>query len=62
MKQLTSQLSQPVGSEELKEEVAANRGGGGQNKKEDKYGLMDNMVIENLPPMRDDGPRVFIIS
>lgn len=30
--------------------------------KEDKYGLMDNMVIDSLPPMREDGPRVFIIS
>uniref|UniRef100_A0A8P4GG52 Magnesium transporter NIPA4 n=1 Tax=Dicentrarchus labrax TaxID=13489 RepID=A0A8P4GG52_DICLA len=29
---------------------------------EDKYGLMDNMVIESLPPMREEGPRVFIIS
>uniref|UniRef100_A0A3B4F9G8 Magnesium transporter NIPA2-like n=1 Tax=Pundamilia nyererei TaxID=303518 RepID=A0A3B4F9G8_9CICH len=33
-----------------------------QSKKEDKYGLMDNMVIESLPPMREEGPRVFIIS
>lgn len=31
-------------------------------KKEDKYGLMDNMVIDSLPPMREEGPRVFIIS
>ncbi|XP_047462112.1 magnesium transporter NIPA4 isoform X2 [Mugil cephalus] len=66
MKQLTNQLSQPVEREELKEEVVANRGGGGggggQSKKEDKYGLIDNMVIESLPPMRDEGPRVFIIS
>uniref|UniRef100_A0A3Q3EMD1 NIPA like domain containing 4 n=1 Tax=Labrus bergylta TaxID=56723 RepID=A0A3Q3EMD1_9LABR len=39
-------------------------GGGGRsrNTKEDKYGLMDNMMIESLPPMREDGPRVFIIS
>lgn len=33
-----------------------------KGKKEDKYGLMDNMVIESLPPMREEGPRVFIIS
>ncbi|XP_023256598.1 magnesium transporter NIPA4-like [Seriola lalandi dorsalis] len=33
-----------------------------RSKKEDKYGLMDNMVIESLPPMREEGPRVFIIS
>uniref|UniRef100_A0A8C6S2U4 NIPA like domain containing 4 n=1 Tax=Neogobius melanostomus TaxID=47308 RepID=A0A8C6S2U4_9GOBI len=31
-------------------------------RKEDKYGLMDNMVIDSLPPMREEGPRVFIIS
>ena len=43
--------------EGLAEEVTART-----NKKEDKYGLMDNMVIESLPPMRDEGPRVFIIS
>ncbi|CAJ1063737.1 magnesium transporter NIPA4 isoform X1 [Xyrichtys novacula] len=67
MAELTSQLSQPVEREELSVEVSANRhaavgGGGSRNKKEDKYGLMDNMVIESLPPMREDGPRVFIIS
>lgn len=33
-----------------------------KEKKEDKYGLMDNMVIDSLPPMREEGPRVFIIS
>lgn len=33
-----------------------------KERKEDKYGLMDNMVIDSLPPMRDEGPRVFIIS
>ncbi|KAI3374026.1 hypothetical protein L3Q82_022582 [Scortum barcoo] len=65
MRQLTNQLSQPVEREGLSEEVSANgRAGGGRsrNKKEDKYGLMDNMVIESLPPMREEGPRVFIIS
>ncbi|XP_049893209.1 magnesium transporter NIPA4-like [Epinephelus moara] len=72
MKQLTSQLSQPVEREGLADEVSANErpaaggggggGGGSRSKKEDKYGLMDNMVIESLPPMREEGPRVFIIS
>ncbi|XP_030009075.1 magnesium transporter NIPA4 [Sphaeramia orbicularis] len=64
MKELTSQLSQPLEREELEQEVSANEriGGGRKSKKEDKYGLMDNMVIESLPPMREDGPRVFIIS
>ncbi|KAM9331641.1 magnesium transporter NIPA4 isoform 5-T5 [Pholidichthys leucotaenia] len=59
MKQMTSQLSQPVERETL--ESQGSPGGGGKSK-EDKYGLMDNMVIESLPPMRDEGPRVFIIS
>uniref|UniRef100_A0A3P8S2P9 NIPA like domain containing 4 n=1 Tax=Amphiprion percula TaxID=161767 RepID=A0A3P8S2P9_AMPPE len=49
-KQLTNQLSQPLEREGLREEIL------------DKYGLMDNMVVESLPPMRDEGPRVFIIS
>ncbi|XP_037543687.1 magnesium transporter NIPA4 [Nematolebias whitei] len=63
MRQLTNQLSQPVEREGLTEEVSASGGGrGGRNKKEDKYGLMDNVVIESLPPMREEGPRVFIIS
>ena len=68
MKQLTNQLSQPVEREGLAEDVSANGRaavaavGGSRNKKEDKYGLMDNMVIESLPPMREEGPRVFIIS
>lgn len=69
MKELTNQLSQPVEREELSGGVSAiGQPGlipGGvreRNKKEDKYGLMDNMVIESLPPMREDGPRVFIIS
>ncbi|XP_070712151.1 magnesium transporter NIPA4 [Pempheris klunzingeri] len=76
MKQLANQLSQPVEREGLAEEVSTNeqaaaaaaagggggRGGGGRSKKEDKYGLIDNMVIESLPPMREEGPRVFIIS
>uniref|UniRef100_A0A3Q1IFH2 NIPA like domain containing 4 n=1 Tax=Anabas testudineus TaxID=64144 RepID=A0A3Q1IFH2_ANATE len=47
LKELTNELSKPVEKEGLKE---------------DKYGLMDNMVIESLPPMREEGPRVFIIS
>ncbi|XP_041807525.1 magnesium transporter NIPA4 [Chelmon rostratus] len=68
MKELTSQLSQPVESVGLADEISTNRQAerdreeGRRNKKEDKYGLMDNMVIESLPPMREDGPRVFIIS
>lgn len=69
MRELTNQLSQPVEREGLAEEVSANgpvEGNGGKggrrDKKEDKYGLMDNMVIESLPPMREEGPRVFIIS
>lgn len=62
VKQLTNQLSQPVEREGLTEEVTASGRGGGRNKKEDKYGLVDNVVIESLPPMREEGPRVFIIS
>ena len=66
MKELTSQLSQPVGHEEQISATGRTEGNGGdggrRNKKEDKYGLMDNMVIESLPPMREEGPRVFIIS
>ncbi|XP_067348761.1 magnesium transporter NIPA4 isoform X2 [Channa argus] len=73
LKELTNQLSQPVEREGLAEQISANgqaaagwgRGGGesvSRNQKEDKYGLMDNMVIESLPPMREEGPRVFIIS
>ncbi|XP_029374927.1 magnesium transporter NIPA4 [Echeneis naucrates] len=64
VKQLTNQLSQPREREELPVESPTNRRGDCEqrNKKEDKYGLMDNMMIESLPPMREDGPRVFIIS
>nr|XP_020470850.1 magnesium transporter NIPA2-like [Monopterus albus] len=64
MAQLTSQLSQPVERERFPEETSANEraGRGESNKKEDKYGLMDNIVIDSLPPMREEGPRVFIIS
>ncbi|XP_060941229.1 magnesium transporter NIPA4 isoform X3 [Limanda limanda] len=67
MKQLTNQLSQPLEGAGLAEEISASGGGGrgkegGRREKEDKYGLMDNMVIESLPPMREEGPRVFIIS
>lgn len=66
MRELTNQLSQPVEREGLAEEISASEqienDGGRRNKKEDKYGLMDNMVIESLPPMREEGPRVFIIS
>lgn len=66
MRELTNQLSQPVEREGLAEEISASEqienDVGRRNKKEDKYGLMDNMVIESLPPMREEGPRVFIIS
>lgn len=66
MRQLTNQLSLPVEREGLAEELSANGRAGGiggrGNIKEDKYGLMDNIVIESLPPMREEGPRVFIIS
>nr|XP_040038796.1 magnesium transporter NIPA4 [Gasterosteus aculeatus aculeatus] len=65
MKELTNQLSQPVERAGFPVEGSANGGtGGGRSKgeKEDKYQLMDHMVIESLPPMRDEGPRVFIIS
>ncbi|XP_028278278.1 magnesium transporter NIPA4 [Parambassis ranga] len=58
MRQLTNQLALPV----ERDGGAASDGGGRWSKKEDKYGLMDNMVIESLPPMREEGPRVFIIS
>ncbi|XP_029030274.1 magnesium transporter NIPA4 isoform X2 [Betta splendens] len=57
LKELTRQLSQPV--EEGPAGVSAR---GRRKEKEDKYGLMDNVVIESLPPMREEGPRVFIIS
>lgn len=62
--ELTNQLSQPVARNELGDEpplglmVERKR----RKKKEDKYGLTDNIVIESLPPMREEGPRVFIIS
>lgn len=64
MMELTNQLSQPVARNELGEEAPPSLKVEGRRKKknEDKYGLMDNMVIESLPPMRDEGPRVFIIS
>lgn len=64
MEQLTNQLSQPVEREGLAERMSPEgRGGGGRrNQKEDKHSLVDNMVIGCLPPMREDGPRVFIIS
>lgn len=66
MKELTNQLSQPVEKEGLSEEAPssgqAEGNQAGKNKKEDKYGLVENIMIESLPPMRDEGPRVFIIS
>lgn len=63
MMEMTNQLSQPVARSELGEEAPPSLKEEGRRKKtEDKYGLMDNMVIESLPPMREEGPRVFIIS
>ncbi|XP_068600746.1 magnesium transporter NIPA4 [Brachionichthys hirsutus] len=65
VRELTNQLSQPVERERFTEETPANgrvEEEAKRNRKEDKYGLVDNMVIENLPPMREEGPRVFIIS
>lgn len=61
MRELTNQLSQTVEREGLTDEDSAGRRDG-VKKKEDKYGLIDNVVIESLPPMREEGPRVFIIS
>lgn len=62
MVELTDQLSQPVATNELGEAPPNVKMEGRKNKKEDKYKLMENMVIESLPPMREEGPRVFIIS
>lgn len=66
MKELTNQLCQPLEKEELSEENSpsgrAEGEGGRKGTKEDKFGLMDNMAMESLPPMREEGPRVFIIS
>lgn len=66
MKELTNQLSHPVEKEGLSEEAPSSGqtegNQAGKNKKEDKYGLVENIMIESLPPMRDEGPRVFIIS
>uniref|UniRef100_A0A3P9KCG8 NIPA like domain containing 4 n=1 Tax=Oryzias latipes TaxID=8090 RepID=A0A3P9KCG8_ORYLA len=61
VRELTNQLSQTVEREGLTDEDSAGRRVG-VKKKEDKYGLIDNVVIESLPPMREEGPRVFIIS
>lgn len=62
MKELTNQLSQPVTRDG--DEVPSNiqMKGGRKKRKEDKLGLMDNIMIETPPPMREEGPRVFIIS
>lgn len=64
MKELTNQLSQLVEKEGLAEDRSSNgqAEGGRKTRKEDKYGLMDNMAFESPPPMREEGPRVFIIS
>lgn len=62
MKELTNQLSQPVTRDG--DEVPSNirMKGGRKKRKEDKLGLMDNITIETPPPMREEGPKVFIIS
>lgn len=63
MVELSNQLSQPEARSDLGEEAPPSLPAERRRKKnEDKYGLMDNMVIESLPPMREEGPRVFIIS
>ncbi|XP_056450467.1 magnesium transporter NIPA4 [Gadus chalcogrammus] len=61
--QLIGQLPTRAKTEERSEErIPPTEGGGGGSKKEDKSGLIDNIYIESLPPMREEGPRVFIIS
>lgn len=66
MKELTNQLSHPVEKEGLSQEAPSSGqtegNQAGKSGKEDKYGLVENIVIESLPPMREEGPRVFIIS
>ncbi|XP_003978307.2 magnesium transporter NIPA4 [Takifugu rubripes] len=64
MVELTHQLSAPGAGPQLNQEAPPTQQAEGRRrkKKEDKHGLMDNMVIESLPPMREEGPRVFIIS
>ncbi|KAM6985551.1 magnesium transporter NIPA4 [Aplochiton taeniatus] len=62
LEQLTSSLCLPL---DRVQAVPSGEGVGeesGRNKREDKRGLIDNIVVESLPPMREDGPRVFIIS
>ncbi|XP_054611050.1 magnesium transporter NIPA2-like isoform X2 [Dunckerocampus dactyliophorus] len=65
---LTNQLAQSVEREEVADAVADNGGGavrgrgGGGATKEDKYTLMDNMVVDNRPPVANEGLTVFIIS
>ncbi|KAK0134655.1 Magnesium transporter NIPA4 [Merluccius polli] len=63
--QLTSQLCPRAERERRDDETTSpggGGGGGGGSKKEDKSGLIGNIYIESLPPMREEGPRVFIIS
>lgn len=64
MVELTNQLSQPGARHQLGEEAPPSLQAEGtrMERKEDKHGLIGNMVIESLPPMREEGPRVFIIS
>ncbi|CAL8365596.1 unnamed protein product [Lota lota] len=59
---LTGQLCQRAEGERRHEETISPEEGEGGSKKEDKSGLIDNIHIESLPPMREEGPMVFIIS
>lgn len=64
MVELTHRLSAPGAGPQLNQEAPPTQQveGRRRKKKEDKHGLMDNMIIESLPPTREEGPRVFIIS
>ncbi|KAJ0061746.1 hypothetical protein NL108_008308 [Boleophthalmus pectinirostris] len=70
LKRLTEQMSlspdplptDPVISDAIGSPITTSTRQEGRSRKEDKYGLIENMVIESLPPMREEGPRVFIIS
>ncbi|XP_061905087.1 magnesium transporter NIPA3-like isoform X2 [Entelurus aequoreus] len=65
MATLTNQPARPAEREELADAVADNAGGargGGGATKEDKYTLVDNMVVDSRPPVASEGLTVFIIS
>nr|XP_057942122.1 magnesium transporter NIPA2-like [Doryrhamphus excisus]XP_057942123.1 magnesium transporter NIPA2-like [Doryrhamphus excisus] len=63
---LTNQPAQSVERREPADVVVDNGGGavqrGGGATKDDKYTLMDNMVVDNCPPVANEGLTVFIIS